>query len=277
MARAEPSQIATLDQIREAGREHPIGRDVDDRAGGHDSGRTVQAHLSSTVCCPTRTGNGAEWPSQSRLSAVRLGLQSSLRKLGYVPKSVQTDNSSAATRRLGISEEEGEGKSRGYTIGYLQLLDHYGLAPASTHVGNPNENGDVESQNGALKRAVKQHLLLRGSREFDDIDEYEAFLFAVMEKRNRRRQVLLAEEIAVMKPVTATALGHQHSEESACQSRQPDSGAAPDLLGTDLADWQRGDRPHPGMDVSTSTMPGNGSNGCPGSSVTKATTSTTGT
>ncbi|MEZ4708355.1 MAG: hypothetical protein R3A44_14175 [Caldilineaceae bacterium] len=55
-------------------------------------------------------------------------------------------------------------------------------------MGNPNENGDIEAQNGALKRAVKQQLLLRGSREFADIDAYETFLFGVMEKRNRGRQ-----------------------------------------------------------------------------------------
>jgi hypothetical protein len=45
------------------------------------------------------------------LGAVRLGLQSTLVKLGYVPRMVQTDNSSAATRRLGIGEE-GEENNR---------------------------------------------------------------------------------------------------------------------------------------------------------------------
>jgi hypothetical protein len=86
------------------------------------------------------------------------------------------------------------------------MLAHYGLTPQSTHVGNPNENGDVEAQNGGLQRALKQQLLLRGSREFATIDEYEAFLFALMSKRNSGRQGRLAEEIAVMKPVTATPL-----------------------------------------------------------------------
>lgn len=46
------------------------------------------------------------------LSAVRLGLQSSLQKLGYVPERVQTDNSAAAPRRLGVVEEGEEGKRR---------------------------------------------------------------------------------------------------------------------------------------------------------------------
>ncbi|MEZ4706794.1 MAG: hypothetical protein R3A44_06295 [Caldilineaceae bacterium] len=63
----------------------------------------------------------------------------------------------------------------------------------------PNENGDIEAQNGALKRAVKQQLLLQGSREFADIDAYETFLFGVMEKRNQGRQKHWPK--MVMKPV----------------------------------------------------------------------------
>lgn len=199
------AQIATLDQIREPGESIQL-----DGTWMTQLDVTIQGepfkHILIHCVLPYSNWEWGRVAQSESLSAVRLGLQSSLRKLGFVPKSVQTDNSSAATRRLGISEEKEMGKSRGYTTGYLQLLDHYGLSPASTHVGNPNENGDVESQNGALKRAVEQHLLLRGSREFGDIDEYEAFLFAVMEKRNRGRQVRLAEEISVMRPVATTAL-----------------------------------------------------------------------
>ncbi|MEZ4706717.1 MAG: hypothetical protein R3A44_05910 [Caldilineaceae bacterium] len=87
-------------------------------------------------------------------------------------------------------------------------------------MGNPNENGDIEAQNGALKRAVKQQLLLRGSREFADIDAYETFLFGVMEKRNQGRQARVAEEMAVMKPVTATALATS-KEQKVRESQQP--------------------------------------------------------
>jgi hypothetical protein len=148
------------------------------------------------------------------LGAVRLGLQSTLLKLGYVPQIVQCDNSSAATRRLGIQEEradreqgrEPSGCHRTYTLDYLHLLEHYGLTPQTIHVGNPNENGDVESSHGTLLRALKQALLLRGSREFATIEQYESFLFALMEKRNRTRQARLAEEVAVMKPLSATPL-----------------------------------------------------------------------
>ncbi|MCI0396235.1 MAG: hypothetical protein L0332_23965 [Chloroflexi bacterium] len=140
------------------------------------------------------------------LAAVRLGVQSTLLKLGRVPRYHQTDNSSAATRRLGITEAvEGEG-SRGYTSGYLQLMSHYGLEPRNIHVGNPNENGDVEASHNGLKGALGQHLLLRGGRDFDDLVSYETFLWGVMERRNRLRQERLAEELAVMKALTATPL-----------------------------------------------------------------------
>jgi hypothetical protein len=51
---------------------------------------------------------------------------------------------------------------------------------------------------------VVQHLLLRGSRDFERLEAYEAFLWGVMEKRNAGRQVKLDEELAVMKPLTVT-------------------------------------------------------------------------
>jgi hypothetical protein len=49
-------------------------------------------------------------------------------------------------------------------------------------------------------------LLLRGSSDFESLEAYETFLFAVMDKRNRQRQVRLTEEVAAMKPLAATPL-----------------------------------------------------------------------
>lgn len=140
--------------------------------------------------------------SESLLS-IRLGLQSSLLKLGCVPQAHQTDHTTAATHKLGAADREKSPRERGYNDEYLQLLAHYGLEARTIHLSSPNENGDVESLNGGLKRAVKQHLLLRGSRNFESIEAYEAFLFDIMEKRNAGRQERLAEEIAAMKPLTA--------------------------------------------------------------------------
>lgn len=140
--------------------------------------------------------------SESLLS-IRLGLQSALIKLGYVPQAHQTDHTTAATHKLGAADRQKSAGERGYNEEYLQLLAHYGLEARTIHLSSPNENGDVESSNGGLKRAVKQHLLLRGSRDFESVAAYETFLFSIMEKRNAARQVKLDEEIVVMKPLTA--------------------------------------------------------------------------
>jgi len=85
-----------------------------------------------------------------------------------------------------------------------QLLAHYGLEPRTTHLQSPQEAGDVESSHGGLKRALEQHLLLRGSRDFESLEEYEAFLHHIMRRRNQARQKRLAQEVAVMRSLTAT-------------------------------------------------------------------------
>jgi len=130
--------------------------------------------------------------SESLLS-IRLGLQSALLKLGHAPQAHQTDHTTAATHKLGLADREKSSQERGYNAEYLQLLAHYGLEARTIHVASPNENGDVESSNGGIKRAVEQHLLLRGNRDFPSIEAYEAFLFSIMDKRNSSRLVKLAE------------------------------------------------------------------------------------
>jgi hypothetical protein len=142
------------------------------------------------------------------LLAIRLGLQSVLIKLGHIPRVHQTDNSTAATHKLGLEGRNKSLKERGFNEEYLQLLAHYGLEARAIHVASPNENGDIESINGSLKRAVKQHLLLRGSCDFDSIAAYETFLFGIMDKRNIGRQQKMAEELAVMKPLSMVPWPH---------------------------------------------------------------------
>jgi len=138
--------------------------------------------------------------------ALQRGLQATLFELGHVPEYHQTDNSSAATYQV----RAGQGGKREYTPGYLAVLDHFGLKPRLIQVGSPEQNGDIEAANGALKRSLKQQLLLRGSRDFASLAEYEQFLAAVMSQRNARQQTRLDEELAVMKPLTASALsGYQ--------------------------------------------------------------------
>jgi hypothetical protein len=151
-----------------------------------------------------------EWGRLARtesLLAVRLGLQSTLFKLGFVPEYHQTDNSSAVTCQLGATQAAQAGVERSYNPAYLEVLSHFGLKPRTIHVNCPNENGDIEAANGGLKQALAQHLMLRGSRDFASLADYERFVEQVMTRRNQRRQARLQEELAVMKPLTAAPLG----------------------------------------------------------------------
>lgn len=161
------------------------------------------AHLVFHSVLPYSNWEWGRVVQSESLLSIRLGLQSTLLKLGYVPQAHQTDHTTAATHKLGLADREKSVQTRGYNEEYLQLLTHYGLEARTIHVASPNENGDVEASNGGFKRAVEQHLLLRGSRDFESLAAYEAFLFGIMDKRNALRQTKLAEELAVMKPLTA--------------------------------------------------------------------------
>jgi hypothetical protein len=137
------------------------------------------------------------------LLAIRLGIQSALIKLGHIPKIHQTDNTTAATHKLGREDRDKGSEERGFNAEYLQLMAHFGVEPQTIHLDSPNENGDIEAANGAFKRAVKQHLLLRGSTDFENLEAYETFLWQIMEKRNALRSKKVTEELAVMKPLQA--------------------------------------------------------------------------
>jgi hypothetical protein len=50
-----------------------------------------------------------------------------------------------------------------------------------------------------LKRRIRQHLLLRGSRDFTREEEYDQFLIKVLEAANLRRTARLGEELAAMR------------------------------------------------------------------------------
>ena len=131
--------------------------------------------------------------SESALS-LRGGLKAALGRLGRVPRQLLTDNSSTATHQL-----KRDGAERGFNDEYLGICAHYGIEPRTINVGRPQENGDCESANGHLKRRIRQHLLLRGSRDFSNVEEYDRFLIGVLESANRLRTKRLGEELAAMR------------------------------------------------------------------------------
>ena len=131
--------------------------------------------------------------SESTLS-LRGGLKATLGRLGRVPRQLLTDHSSTATHQL-----KRDGAERGFNAEYLGICAHYGIEPRTINVARPQENGDCESSHGHLKRRIRQHLLLRGSRDFSSEEEYDRFLAGVLEAANRLRTKRLGEDLAAMR------------------------------------------------------------------------------
>ncbi|MGH9651444.1 MAG: IS21 family transposase, partial [Terriglobales bacterium] len=147
------------------------------------------------VCHPVLPYSNWEWGTvcvSESLAALKRGVQDALFQLGRVPEFHQTDNSTAATHDLSTGK-------RGFNAEYEAMMRHLGMTARTIEIGESHQNGDVESLNGAFKRRVKQHLLLRGSRDFESVAAYETWLQEIFEKANRLRAGRLAEELTVMR------------------------------------------------------------------------------
>ena len=194
-------KVAVLEQVHQPGEVIQTDGTWLTELGVTIRGRPFKHLLIHSVLPYSNWEWGAIAQSESLL-AMQRSLSSTLLKLGYVPKYHQTDNSSAATSQV----PGGQSGERRYNEKYLALLDHFGLEPRTIALAQPEQNGDVESGHGGLKRALEQHLLLRGSRDFDSLADYEAFVGQIMNRRNQQRSQRLAEERVVMKPLTAGPL-----------------------------------------------------------------------
>jgi len=133
------------------------------------------------------------------MAALSEGVQNALFRLGRRPTWHQTDNSSAATHDLRTGK-------RGFNHRYVALMRHLDVKPRTTKVGAKEQNGDVESLNGALKRRLEQHLILRGSRDFESREAYVAWLHEVLTQANALRATKVQEELAVMRPLLVKRL-----------------------------------------------------------------------
>lgn len=157
-------------------------------------------HLLCHAVLPYSNWEWATVCHSESLLSLRHGLQESLQRLGKVTQELRVDNSSAATHRIG------PGLERAFNPEFASLCEHYGLVPKTIGINCPNENGDVESSNGHLKRRLRQYLLLRGRRDFGTEAAYEDFVMGVLKAGNRARTDKLAQELAVMKPLPPTRL-----------------------------------------------------------------------
>jgi len=183
-------------------------------------GVTIQGeafpHMLCHMVLPWSNWNYVTVSQSESMLALRNGIASALIQLGRVPQFHQTDNSTAATHRITgkddaeeVPDKELTGacygrKTREFNTEYLAVVRHYGMEPRTIEVGQSNQNGDVEASNNALKRRLKQHLLVRGSRDFPSVEAWEAWIQDICRMVNGRRK-RVEEELAAMAPLRVEA------------------------------------------------------------------------
>jgi hypothetical protein len=114
--------------------------------------------------------------------ALAEGLQNALWALGGVPEQHRSDSLSAAFRNLDRDAQAD------LTKRYEALIAHYGMQPTRNNAGAAHENGSIEGPHGHLKRALRDELLLRGSRDFADLNAYRRFVDEVVGGRNAKNR-----------------------------------------------------------------------------------------
>src|SRR6201985_1313446 len=62
------------------------------------------------------------------------------------------------------------------------------MEPTRNNRGVAHENGSIESSHGHVKQAIEDALLLRGSRDFDTLDDYRRFVDEIVGRRNARNR-----------------------------------------------------------------------------------------
>jgi hypothetical protein len=126
------------------------------------------------------------------------GLENALWELGGVPIRHRTDRLSAAVHKECNPEE--------FTDRYEGLLRHYGITGLKIQTGEANENGDIEQRHYRFKKALDQALMLRGSRNFINKEDYAEFLKRLFNQLNSGRKIRLAEELPVLRVLPASRL-----------------------------------------------------------------------
>ena len=111
------------------------------------------------------------------LSGLMEGLRNSFEALGGVPEVVRSDNRRNAIRDKKPVEP------------YRAFLKHYGVQLTLINHYRPHENGGVEGENGRLKAAIEQELLIRDCRDFASKDDYRRFVKELVDWRNQQWEI----------------------------------------------------------------------------------------
>ncbi len=181
--------------------EHPPGRlglsdfTVADELDISLGGLTLPHRLHQLVLAHSGWRHARVVLGRESFQSLAAGLQEALWMAGGVPQEHRTDSLSAAFKNLAEREE--------LTVRYQALCKHYGMHPTRNNTGVSHENGAIEARQGSLKRGLDQGLLLRSSREFDDLPGYEQFVAETVRRLNARCTRAWEAERASLKPLPA--------------------------------------------------------------------------
>lgn len=164
--------------------EHPPGRlglsdfTVADELGVNVAGLALPHRLYQFAFAHSGWRHACIVLGGESFQALTAGLQEALWMAGGVPEEHRTDSLSAAFNNLAEQDE--------LTARYRELCAHYGLRASRNNPGVSHENGSIESRQGTLKRSLDQALLLRGTREFTNIELYGQFVAETVGRLNAR-------------------------------------------------------------------------------------------
>jgi len=184
---AGPEREVYFEQTHPPGREAQLDFTHGTELGVRVAGEAFDHLLFEFVLC----FSGWRWVNLAfgeTFEALVDGLQGALWELGGVPEIARSDNLSAATHELKRSG------GRALNERFAGVLAHYGLHSTRIHPGRSHENGVVEQAHHRLKSALAQALVIRGSRDFETVEQYVAFVQEVVERLNRPSLTRLAEE-----------------------------------------------------------------------------------
>jgi transposase len=193
-----PDHEVSFPQDRQPGQSMQL-----DWTNGNQLGVTIAGEpYEHLLCHGVLPYSNAEWATlcqSESTSSLIAGSQAAYAEFGGVTEELQTDRSSTATHQLRKGQS-----ARGYNKRYLALCDLLKVEPITINRDSPDENGDVESLNGHLKRRLEQMLLLRGSRDFENEEAYAAFVEGCCREINAERGERFLEEKGHLRPLPPT-------------------------------------------------------------------------
>jgi hypothetical protein len=185
--------------------EHPPGREAQlDFTHATELGVTIGGELFVHLLFQlVLSFSGWRWVQIAlgeTFEALVAGLQGALWALGGVPAVVRHDNLSAATHELRHSA------GRDLTQRFRHVLEHYGLTSTRIRPGEGHENGVAEQANDRLKSRLEQALVLRGSRDFARLGDYQSFIDEIVGRLNGRLGERVEQDREQLRPLPPAAI-----------------------------------------------------------------------